>query len=222
MAITDATNPQAITPTPVAGNDTPIDANTQPIVNNLDLSLDLPPIVKEENKPDTDRLKEEDKLVQAEAPTTEVIKLETPVETKQDAIVEENLPLDAKEFSLQDDMKIIQDIKNPEATKIESPTTILETKPMEPVAEVKPVEPAITEPVVNTQTATIPTPASNTMNLDSLLFDVPAAPTTAPVEPVKNPFDLIPANTPAQPVAQPAVTTTAVAAVQIIPAKKKS
>ena len=228
MAITDATNPQAITPTPAEGNDTPVTPNTTPIVNDLDLSLDLPPVVKEENTSDTDRLKEEDKLVEAEVPTTEVIKLETPAEVKEEAIVQENLPLDAKEFTLQDDMKIIQELKNPEATKIESPTTILETKPIEATEEVQPVQPV--EPVkenkpiepVAVQPVAVQPVASNTMNLDSLLFETPATVTTAPVESIKNPFDLIQANTPAQQVAQPAVTTTAVATIQAMPAKKKN
>ena len=135
-----------------------------------------------------------------------------------DSIIQENLPQDAKAMTLNDDMKIIQDIKNPEATKIETPTTILETKPIEPVVE---VTPSIGN---NSLESSIHSLESPTMNLDSLLFDTsaPATPTTAPVEQVKNPFDLIQANTPAQQVAQPAVMTTAIAAAQVVPAKKKN
>ena len=217
MAITDATNPQASTPTQPVANDAPVTPNTPPVVNDLDLSLDLPSVVKEKDTSDTDRLKEEDKLVETEAPTTEVIKLETPAEEKQETLVQENLPQDAKEFTLQDDMKIIQELKNPESTKIESQAIILETKPAE---EVKPIEPIVeSKPIESTTT---PAPANNTMNLDSLLFATATPATTAPVETVKNPFDLIQANTPTQQVAQPAVMMTTATTTQAMPAKKKN
>jgi hypothetical protein len=201
MAITDATNPQAVTAATPAQDDASITPNS----NDLDLSLDLPPVVRE-TTPDADRLKEEDKLVQAKIPE----------EVRQEAVIEENLPVSEKEFTLQDDMKIIQELQNPETTKIEQQAANLEMPAAEVVVETK-----APETVVNVQPAIIPAPASNTMNLDSMLLDTPpVAPVTA-VEQIKNPFDLIQTNTPVQQVAQPAVLTTATIATQATTTNKK-
>ena len=192
MAITDATNPQASTTAPSAQNDVALTPNT----NDLDLSLDLPPVVQE-TTPDTDRLKEEDKLAQAATPP-EVAKVETKTE-----IVEKNLPQDAKEMTLKDDMNIITNIENTATVRPQPTERILETKNPDPVA--------VTPPVAEQPQAT------STMNLDSLLADT--QPIAAPVTPTKSPFDLI--NTPVQQVAQPAVITATVAAAQPMVDKKK-
>lgn len=209
MAITDSTNPQAnITGSPIQN-----DAATTPNINDLDLSLDLPPVVQE-TTPDADRLKEEDKLVQPatpiiEAPIIETPKAEIPQEAPpQNEILQENLPQDAKEMTLKDDMNIIKNLEITATVTPQPAERILETKNPDPVAE------TVTS---NVQRSTSNEVQPSTINLDSLLADT--TPTAAPVAPAKSPFDLI--NTPAQQVAQPAVITAAVAAAQPMVDKKK-
>lgn len=219
MAITDATNPQAVTAATPAQNN----AATTPNTNDLDLSLDLPPVVQE-TTPDTDRLKEEDKLVQQTIPIIETPKAEvdeikqttapqaapSTLNAQQDEILEENLPQDAKEMTLTDDMNIIKNLENTATATSQLGERILETKNPDPVVA--------TPPVIEEQPSTLnPQQAQpSTINLDSLLADTPS--TAAPVV-GKSPFDLI--NTPAQQVAQPAVITAAVTAAQPMVDKKK-
>lgn len=214
MAITDATNPQAVTAATPAQNN----AATTPNTNDLDLSLDLPPVAKEAT-PDTDRLKEEDKLVQKTIPSDSTLSrgdgwvsskpggFETEAKIE---ILEENLPQDAKEMTLTDDMNIIKNLENTATATSQLGERILETKNPDPVVA--------TPPVIEEQPSTLnPQQAQpSTINLDSLLADTPS--TAAPVV-GKSPFDLI--NTPAQQVAQPAVITAAVTAAQPMVDKKK-
>ena len=200
MAITDATNPQAVTAATPAQNDPAMTPNT----NDLDLSLDLPPVVQE-TTPDTDRLKEEDKLAQ---PTTSPEEVQAETKTE---IIEENLPQDAKEMTLKDDMNIIKNLETTAATVTTQPVErILETKNPDPVAVIQPVMEV--QPSIFTPQQAQP----STINLDSLLADTP---TTVPVAQAKSPFDLI--ATPVQQVAQPAVMTAAVAPAQPMVDKKK-
>ena len=215
MAITDSTNPQAnITGSPIQN-----DAATTPNTNDLDLSLDLPPVVQE-TTPDTDRLKEEDKLVQKTIPSDSTLSRgDGWVSSKpggfeaeaKDQILQENLPQDAKEMTLTDDMNIIKNLENTATATSQLGERILETKNPDPVVA--------TPPVIEEQPSTLnPQQAQpSTINLDSLLADT--TPTVAPVAATKSPFDLI--NTPAQQVAQPAVITAAVVAAQPMVDKKK-
>ncbi|MEI8091654.1 MAG: hypothetical protein WCG98_05530 [bacterium] len=149
--------------------------------------------MKESPVANNDRLKQEDALTQkVETPKVE------PVETKAD-IVEDNLPLDAKEMTLQDDMKIIQNLGNTTTPTVVNETEILPTHPETPVVET----PA-------------PTPVASTMNLDSLLGSPAEATTTTAV---KNPFDLVtPATNPAP--AQAILQTPAAPAIADAAAKK--
>ena len=136
MAITDATNPQT------RSNDTPV-TNTTPIIGDLDLSLDLPPVVKEASTPDTDWLKEEDKLVQNDTTNVSTIGNDATegspalagedlkTEAK-DEVLQDNLPQSAKAMTLQDDMKIIQEIQNVELIKTQPQERILEAKKLDP------------------------------------------------------------------------------------------
>ena len=145
MAITDGTIPQTatpVTPTPVA--------NTA----DLDLSLDLPPVAKE-TTPDTDWLKEEDKLTQKVETLAPSSKLQAP-SIPQDEVLSENLPQEAKDMTLKDDMNIIQELQLPQVQE-----NVIQAKNQE---------------VTNMQPATLNSPHDEvnnvqpvTMNLDSIL-----------------------------------------------------
>lgn len=210
MAITDGTTPQTnTTGTPIQ---TTSSEPTRPV--DLDLSLDLPPVEKTETTPDTDWLKEEDKLTQKEAPIESSLIKEVPSAGEaedlkseaipQSSIIAENLPQEAKNMTLKDDMSIIQDLQKPQIQENIIQAKNPEIQSLSTTAGVNtPMENSVVqhdEVVQQPKASTIPT----TMNLDNILLDT----TPAQPAPAKNPFDLIQANTPAVQVANPATMTT--------------